>query len=126
VVANCVTLYYINMDIKILDPKEQILMRRLMKKDVMRPEEISIKRNSPKFFDISIEGIRHGDGYKCSFSSQGYRHVIHSLVDWCCPVVANMSDYPEMVEYGDWSGIRDSSEESIMNIFNWYLKKHPL
>jgi hypothetical protein len=42
--------------------------------------------------------------------------AIRDLINW--PNYSGWFDYPEMVRQGDWSGVRDSSNESIENFYN--------
>jgi hypothetical protein len=79
-----------------------------------------ITRRSEKEFDFGMEGEITGNSYKpgekmtYGFSGWFPLAVIRASL-W--PSYAEMSDYPEMVESGDWSGIRDSEPETIWAIF---------
>jgi hypothetical protein len=71
-----------------------------------------IERVSEKEFDLKIKG--HNLSLNCSYSAWLPLAVIRNN-DWID--LAAMSDYPEMVKAGDWSGIRDSSKENIWKMF---------
>ena len=76
-------------------------------------------RKSEKEFDISITGLTE-DGFE--FSAWLPLAFIRETADWTR--MATMFDYPEMVAEGDWSGVRDSSPESVMNAFLALLSVH--
>lgn len=78
---------------------------------------LDIERISEKPFDFKVKG----ETTKFSTSRAWYSfsawlplYVIREL-NWI--QFADMSDYPEMVREGDWSGIRDSSKEKIWAMF---------
>ena len=99
-------------------PPERKLLLHLAKKDGWR--DVEIKRKSKRPFDISIEGVM-GDGMR--FRADLKLYAIRALTDWPRPEIAMMSDYPQMVMEGDWSGIRDSSDMAIARIFYWAIIK---
>ena len=49
--------------------------------------------------------------------------AIKDLTNWTRRDIAEMSDYPEMVMKGDWSGIRDSEYKAIQQIFDYCFKR---
>lgn len=71
-----------------------------------------IERKSDKEFDIHLESH---DG-TWSFAAWLPLATIREST-WTRREIAEASDYPGMVLDGDWSGIRDSSEEKIWNMF---------
>ena len=72
-------------------------------------------------YDLSIEGTHKLYGSEMSYSAWLPKLAISGLVDWSSPEVASMTDYPEMAFDGDWSAVRDSSEEAIWAIFNEHV-----
>lgn len=78
----------------------------------------SVERKSAREYDLSFSGNRR-DG--TAFSAWLPLHHIANNVLWMSREVASMTDYPEMVLKGDWSGVRDSSEEKIWQIFEKYF-----
>ena len=92
-----------------LTSNEKVILKKLYK-----DSDVKYQRKSEKEFDIEIEG----DG----FSAWLPLAAIRSLTKWTRPSVALLSDYPEMVIEGDWSGIRDSSDEAIWDIFETYVQ----
>ena len=78
------------------------------------------KRNSDKEFDLDITGFN-----KKGFSYSAWVPLKYiGEQNWCSQKIANMSDLPEMVLYGDWSGIRDSSMEAKWEIFETLMKEN--
>ena len=77
-----------------------------------------VSRKSDREFDISYNAYS-GENY--TISAWLPLASIHAFVTWPSKQVAKLSDYPDMVMAGDWSGIRDSSEDKIWNIFNLYV-----
>jgi hypothetical protein len=78
-----------------------------------------IERRSEREFDFEISGqARTGRG---SFAGWVPLMGIHRLTTWTSPKIARMTDYPQMVLEGDWSGVRDSDEGNIWSIFNRYV-----
>ena len=78
---------------------------------------------SDRLYDIRVEGICRMDDLSepVRFSAWLPLAAIRALVPWRRPEVARMTDYPEMVLAGDWSGVRDSSDERIWRIFEHYV-----
>jgi hypothetical protein len=98
-----------------LTAKEQKLVDLLVKHDKIT--DLQITRKSEKEFDLELRGKE-----KSYHFISGLRlHAIKSLTTWPKASIANMSDYPEMVSMGDWSGIRDSSDEAIDAIFQHHV-----
>jgi hypothetical protein len=83
---------------------------------------VSIERKSDKDYDVKFEGTSDF----ANFAMWLPLGAIRELVQWTSPNVARMSDYPEMVMEGDWSGIRDSSSEKIWAIFNEHVIEESL
>ena len=70
----------------------------------------SVERHSQKAYDFSFSYI--SDGY----NSRGWLPlIVIRRTNWTR--LAHLSDYPEMVASGDWSGIRDSSRDKIWTMF---------
>lgn len=93
---------------------------------ITRREEQLLKRLYPDYhlevtevgereFDLHFKGVKGHTIF--GWLPLGF---IRQLVPWTSFDVAFMTDYPEMAAEGDWSGVRDSSEEKIWAIFNKY------
>ena len=70
-------------------------------------------------YELSFEGERPGFGKNdppMKFSACLVLSCIRELFNWT--KFAEMTDYPEMVREGDWSGVRDTSWEKLWRIFN--------
>ena len=82
-------------------------------------ELTSIERLSDKEFDINYNAYS-GEHYTIS----GWLPLaaIYHFLTWPCKEIANLCDYPDMAKAGDWSGIRDSSRDTIWKIFDLYVK----
>ncbi len=77
-----------------------------------------ITRRSARPYDLTIEG-RYGYGHAMQgigFSAWLPLGALHALEAKDYARAVRMSDYPEMG--GDWSGIRDSTPETIWRMFN--------
>ena len=99
--------------------KEELgLLQRLHGSDRFFLREV--KRNSARVFDLKVMGRSQARG---EFSAWLPMWAIRSLVKWTSREVAAASDYPEMVADGDWSGIRDSSHETIWLIFEDHVAR---
>lgn len=72
-------------------------------------------------FDIHFSGEYESHGSKYPFSAWLPLSCIRELTTWTVREIAAMSDYPNMVATGDWSGIRDSSEETRWAIFDRFV-----
>ena len=75
--------------------------------------------SSEKEFELSFEGERPGFGKSdppMKFSACLVLSCIRELFNWT--KFADMTDYPEMVREGDWSGVRDTSWDKLWRIFN--------
>ena len=80
--------------------------------------QCTVTRQSNREFDLNLEGTkRSGMGFGAWLPL-----AIISKSEW--PMLARYSDYPDMVAgtwseeaSPDWSGIRDSSEEAIWDMF---------
>ena len=80
-------------------------------------QSVVVRRGSDREFDLNLEGTKKdGMGFGAWLPL-----AIIAQSDW--PKLAAYSDYPEMVAVTaewpdpDWSGIRDSSEEKIWDMF---------
>ena len=87
---------------------------KVMLKKLYQDSDVKYQRKSDKEFDITVEG----EGFVAWLPLA----AIRSLTAWTRPSVALLSDYPAMVLEGDWSGIRDSSDEAIWDIFETYVQ----
>ena len=76
----------------------------------------SVERKSDRDYDVSVI---------CTSDLAGFTlwlplGAVRELTLWTGHEIASMTDYPEMAE-GDWSGVRDSSSETIWKIFNKHV-----
>lgn len=78
----------------------------------------SIERKSEREFDLIIFGAYSNTPH--SFSGWMPLFWIKNRVNWV--ECADETDYPWMAQEGDWSAVRDSSEETIWKMFNKHLK----
>jgi hypothetical protein len=79
--------------------------------------------NSDQVGDIYLEGRQtYGtEGDTVKFSAWLPLMAIRELTNWCSREIAEMTDYPEMAYEGDWSGVRDTDRETIMEIFKAHV-----
>jgi hypothetical protein len=79
-------------------------------------------RRSPRPYDLTIEGFFvSGPKYGISFSAWLPLAGLARLEGKAYARAVRMSDYPEM--RGDWSGIRDSTPETIWRMFHTLVLK---
>jgi hypothetical protein len=83
--------------------------------------EYTVSRKSDREYDLHIEGKSQRMG--CGFSAWLVLAAIRELTMWTSPAVAEMTDYPNMAFEGDWSGVRDTNEDSLWMIFNKFVVK---
>ena len=83
---------------------------------LLHPGVETIKRQSDREFDLHIEG-KDGIG---RFGAWLVLSAISGLTDWTCRHIAKLTDYPEMCESGDWSGMRDTDNDKLWHIFTVY------
>jgi hypothetical protein len=81
-----------------------------------KASDVVVERRSDREFDLSVSGTV--GGYQ--FSSWLVLGCIATRLNWCLPQVAKMTDYPEMVMSGDWSGVRDTDNEKLWAIFDHF------
>jgi hypothetical protein len=81
--------------------------------------DYTVTQKSEREYDLHIEGRSQKMG--CSFSAWLVLAAIRELTMWTSWKVAEMTDYPEMAMEGDWSGVRDTNEESLWAIFNKFV-----
>jgi mRNA-degrading endonuclease YafQ of YafQ-DinJ toxin-antitoxin module len=80
----------------------------------------SVERKSDREFDLAIKGKDHQ--LRCGFSGWLILMAIRELTIWTSQAVAKHTDYPQMALDGDWSGVRDTSNEKLWYIFDEYVK----
>jgi hypothetical protein len=78
--------------------------------------KVSVERRSDREFDLAVEGEIRGVGFRAWL----VLGCIKTRLNWCLPEVANMTDYPDMTRYGDWSGVRDTDESKLWAIFDHF------
>lgn len=76
----------------------------------------SLKRRSEKEYDFSFSYRDPETGWDTTAWLP-----LAVIQDSKWTYLAHMSDYPEMVLDGDWSGIRDSSKEAIWKMFDYIV-----
>lgn len=77
---------------------------------------VVVTRRSDREFDLSVEGMVNDYG----FSAWLVLGCISTRTNWCLPELANMTDYPDMVKMGDWSGVRDTDNDKLWTIFHHF------
>ena len=101
---------------------EKTIIERISSK--ARIEVHKVERRSDREYDLSIEG-RYADDAPylagVAFSAWLPLMAIRELTEWPSESIASLTDYPDMVMEGDWSGVRDSDEESIWFIFHRFV-----
>jgi hypothetical protein len=83
--------------------------------------EVKMERKSDREYDISLKGKYAPDApylAGTAFSAWLPLLAIRELTAWTSESIASLTDYPDMVMEGDWSGVRDSSTETIWFIFD--------
>lgn len=102
-----------------LTDREQKLIDILTKQEGWT--DLKIERRSKKEFDVGVKGKE-----KNSFSDEPNNFSaclllasIRSLTDWCYN--SDWFDDPSMVRAGDWSGVRDTDEETLWIYFNQFV-----
>lgn len=98
---------------------EEILVTRLVTH--ARLADIKISRRSDREYDLTLEGKYAPDApylAGTAFSAWLPLLAIRELTAWTSESIASLTDYPDMVMEGDWSGVRDSSTETIWFIFD--------
>ena len=73
----------------------------------------TVTRRSARCFDLDLEGVGAEPRFRSptQYSAWLPLAMIGQLSNWV--MLAPYSDYPSMVADGDWSGIRDSDEDTI-------------
>lgn len=105
-----------------MNTNEEILVARLVTH--ARLEDIKISRRSDREYDLTLEGKYAPDApYMAgvAFSAWLPLMAIRELTQWPSESIASLTDYPDMVMEGDWSGLRDSSVEAIWGIFDRFV-----
>jgi len=77
---------------------------------------VVVTRRSDREFDLGVEGMV---GVR-RFGAWLMLGCISTRLNWCLDEVAKMTDYPEMVREGDWSGVRDTDNEKLWAIFKHF------
>ena len=97
---------------------EQKMVARLTSKCLL--EEVKVSRRSDREYDLSLEG-RYGEDAPymggVAFSAWLPLMAIRELTNWASMEIASVTNYPDMAIEGDWSGVRDSDEDTIWFIF---------
>jgi len=97
---------------------EQKMVARLTSKCLL--EEVKVSRRSDREYDLSLEG-RYGEDAPymggVAFSAWLPLMAIRELTKWTSMEIASVTNYPDMAIEGDWSGVRDSDEDTIWFIF---------
>lgn len=101
---------------------EQNLIKRLAVKCHL--QDIRASRRSDREYDLSVEGKYRKDApYMAgvAFSAWLPLLAIKELTEWPSESIASLTDYPDMVMEGDWSGVRDSDPDTIWFIFERFV-----
>src|ERR1700733_12258535 len=94
----------------------------MQKEDIHRRSVTSIERRSEREFDIGLGGnYTNPEFSRGGWSAYLPLLAIRELTDWSCEPIAYSTDHPTMVLDGDWSGIRDSSPETINSILELFV-----
>jgi len=105
-----------------MNQNEKNIVERLVAK--CQIEGLKVERRSDREYDLSIEG-RFGKDYPymggVAFSAWLPLFAIRELTPWTSEAVASLTDYPDMVMEGDWSGVRDSDPDAIWFIFERFV-----
>jgi hypothetical protein len=86
-------------------------------------QTFSASRLSDAEFDLSVDGVhtQFGDS-PCKFTAKLMWAALHCCCNWSAPNVAGMTDYPDMAMDGDWSAVRDSSDDAKWRIFDAFVR----
>jgi hypothetical protein len=79
-----------------------------------------VRRYTTRPYDLHFEGVYvEGGRMPSGVTVSGWlpKACIRDLTRWTSPEIAVMTNYPEMVVEGDWSGVRDSDQNRIWAIF---------
>lgn len=102
-----------------MNTNEKTIVDRISRKAHVEVQKV--ERRSDREYDLSIEG-RYADDAPymagVAFSAWLPLMAIRELTNWPSEEIASLTDYPDMVMEGDWSGVRDSDSESIWFIFD--------
>ena len=82
---------------------------------------------------IKLEGYRergvpafnrgaYAGGPRQDFFTGHLRLMVLDLVAWSTPYWAHYTDYPEMAKMGDWSAVRDTSDERLTVFYDEVVK----
>lgn len=108
-----------------MTPNEKKIIALLAEKHI---DAKTIERNSDREYDLSLKG-NYSDKAPymagCAFSAWLPLLAIRELVLWTSSEVASLTDYPDMCEQGDWSGVRDTEKENIWLIFEKFVLGNP-
>lgn len=111
-----------------LKPGEQLSHKEITLIHQLYPHHLvmldNIERRSGREFDVKVSGHYYADApkeYRRAGDKFGAWLPLAFIAshNWTTAKIANMTDYPEMVRAGDWSGVRDSSTETIWQIFDY-------
>lgn len=105
-----------------MNQNEQSLIQRITEKCHL--EDIKVSRRSAREYDLTLEGRYTKDAPYMggvAFSAWLPLMAIRELTEWPSESIASLTDYPDMVMEGDWSGVRDSNEDSIWFIFDRFV-----
>ena len=105
-----------------MTPNEQNIVARLSEQ--CRLEDVKVSRRSDREYDLTLEG-RYGKDAAymggCAFSAWLPLMAIRELTLWPSEAIASLTDHPDMVMEGDWSGVRDSDPDTIWFIFERFV-----
>lgn len=105
-----------------MTPNEKKIVDRISSKCGL--DDLNVTRRSDREYDLSLDGRYSKDApymAGCAFSAWLPLMAIRELTVWPSEEIAGCTDYPDMVMEGDWSGVRDSSKDSIWGIFDRFV-----
>lgn len=91
--------------------RELRLIGTLSRKDEWK--DVEITRKSDREGDLQIEGEDANGKFGAWLVLAAIRNA-----NWTGRTIASMTDYPSMARSGDWSGVRDTSEDKLWEIFD--------
>jgi hypothetical protein len=84
---------------------------------------LDASRSDDGEFLLTISGVYRAPHHRNEWKFEAFLPLlaVRELTVWSSEAIALMTDHPEMVLAGDWSGVRDSSHEAIMAIFERHV-----
>ncbi len=99
-----------------MNDNEKKIVERLVEKCGIK--DLTITRKSERECDLALEGRYMNE---TNFSAWLPLLAIRELTPWAEESIASLTDYPDMTEAGDWSGMRDSDPDTVWFIFDRFV-----